>query len=142
MGENIKWWSEQYPDKKIIVWAHTWHLTKKGNNQVNAGQVVHSAFAEQYYVVHFTGKQGEYLSYLDLTNKLVAPLQKNAIEYKLGEVSPSKINYLENKALPLANSTMAVFANDYQQTLPAREWTTYWDGMFILKDITPATYGQ
>ena len=142
MGENIKWWSEQYPDKKIIVWAHTWHLTKKGNNQVNAGQVVHSAFAEQYYVVHFTGKQGEYLSYLDLSNKLVAPLQKSAIEYKLGEVSSSKINYLENKALPLENSTMAVFANDYQQTLPAKEWTTYWDGMFILKDITPATYVQ
>ncbi len=35
---------------------------------------------------------------------------------------------------------MAVFANDYQSTLPASQWSTYWDGMFILEEITPATY--
>lgn len=142
MGENIKWWSAQYPDKKIIVWAHTWHLTKKGNNQVNAGQVVHSAFADEYYVVHFTGQQGEYLSYIDLANKLVEPLQSNAIEYQIAQMSSSAMNYVENKALPLTNSNMEVFANDYQQTLPASEWSTFWDGMFILKEITPATYKQ
>lgn len=69
MGENIKWWAEQYPDKKIIVWAHTWHLTKKGNRQINAGKLVSEAFGDAYYMVNFSGEQGQYLSYIDFKKK-------------------------------------------------------------------------
>ena len=140
MGENIKWWAEQYPDKKIIVWAHTWHLTKQGNEQINAGNVVHNTFGDEYYVVHFTGEQGKYLSYLDLTDKAVNQPQINSVEDTFIKHSNSPINYLENKSLALEQYDMAVFANDYQATLPAKQWSTYWDGMFILEDITPATY--
>ena len=142
MGENIKWWAEQYPDKKIIVWAHTWHLTKEGNNQVNAGKVVSDAFGDAYYMVHFTGEQGEYLSYIDLTNKKVNKAKLNSIEQVFSEVKQSPINYVENKKLSLKQSNMEVFANDYQNTLPASQWSNYWDGLFILKEITPATYNQ
>jgi len=140
MGENIKWWAEQYPDKKIIVWAHTWHLTKEGNNQINAGKVVSDAFGEEYYMVHFTGEQGQYLSYLDLTNKKVATAKQGSIEQLFSNKSHSAINYVENNQLPLKESTMDVFANDYQNTLPSSQWSTYWDGMFILKEITSAEY--
>ncbi|WP_269433027.1 hypothetical protein [Colwellia sp. TT2012] len=44
--------------------------------------------------------------------------------------------------MPLQGSTIEAFTNDYQQILAASEWSTYWDGMFILKEITPATYQQ
>ncbi len=139
MGENIKWWAEQYPDKKIIVWAHTWHLTKQGNEQVNAGKVVHSAFGDEYYVVHFTGEQGKYVSYLDLSEKNVNQPREDSIEYALSNSSNSVISYLENKSLPLVGNDITAFSNNYQATLPAKQWSTYWDGMFILKDITPST---
>lgn len=49
---------------------------------------------------------------------------------------------MENKELSLQGSNIEYFANDYQQTLSASEWTTYWDGMFILKEITQVTYQQ
>ncbi|NQZ26207.1 MAG: hypothetical protein HRT55_07820 [Colwellia sp.] len=52
------------------------------------------------------------------------------------------INYIENKGLTLQGSDLEAFANDYQQTLTANEWSTYWHGMFILKEITPVTYQQ
>ncbi|GAW95873.1 MULTISPECIES: erythromycin esterase family protein [Colwellia] len=142
MGENIKWWAEQYPDKKIIVWAHTWHLTKEGNKQVNAGKVVSEAFGDAYYMVHFSGEQGQYLSYIDLKNKELTTLKQNSIEQLFKQETSSAINYIENKGLSLQGSDIEVFVNDYQQTLPASEWSTYWDGMFILKEITPAIYQQ
>jgi erythromycin esterase len=142
MGENIKWWAEQYPDKKIIVWAHTWHLTKRGNNQINAGKLVSDAFGDAYYMVHFSGEQGQYLSYIDLKNKEVAKPTKNSVEHLFSQTSSSPINYLENKKLSLQESDIKAFSNDYKDTLPASEWATYWDGMFILKEITPATYQQ
>jgi erythromycin esterase len=140
MGENIKWWAEQYPDKKIIVWAHTWHLTKEGNNQINAGKVVSDAFGDAYHMVHFSAEKGQYLSYIDLKNKDVTKPVKNSVEYLFSQVSPSQINYIENKGLLVQGSDLKAFANDYQDTLKASEWPTYWDSMFILKDITPATY--
>ncbi|KGJ89063.1 erythromycin esterase family protein [Colwellia psychrerythraea] len=142
MGENIKWWAEQYPDKKIIVWAHTWHLTKEGNNQINAGKVVSDAFGEAYYMVHFSGEQGKYLSYIDLKNKGVAKLTENSVEQTFNQAAIAPINFVENKGLLLKDRVMAAFANDYQTTLPANQWSTYWDGMFVLKEITPATYQQ
>ena len=142
MGENIKWWAEQYPDKKIIVWAHTWHLTKEGNKQVNAGKVVSDAFGDAYYMVHFTGEQGRFLSYIDLKNKALAKPKENSVERLFKQKTTSAINYIENKGLPLQGSDLEAFTNDYQQTLTANDWSTYWDGMFILKEITPVTYQQ
>lgn len=142
MGENIKWWAEQYPNKKIIVWAHTWHLTKEGNNQVNAGKVVSDAFGDAYYVVHFSAEQGQYLNYIDLENKEVASLNENSVERIFSKANTSAINYVENKGLALKESELEVFANDYQTTLSASDWPTYWDGMFILKEVKPATYQQ
>jgi erythromycin esterase len=142
MGENIKWWAEQYPDKKIIVWAHTWHLTKKGNNQINAGKVVSDAFGDAYHMVHFSAEKGQYLSYIDLNNKGVAKPVKNSVEYLFSQATTSQINYIENKDLLIQGSDLKAFANDYQDTLKASEWSTYWDSMFVLKEITPATYQQ
>ena len=69
MGENIKWWANQYPDKKIIVWAHSGHLYRAGYKQINAGQVVSEHFAEQYYMVHFTSNDGQFLNFVDMKIK-------------------------------------------------------------------------
>ena len=69
MGENIKYWAEQYPDKKIIVWAHTWHLTRDGGYQINAGQVVAKTYGEQYFMVLFRGSTGGYLDFVTTKKK-------------------------------------------------------------------------
>ena len=140
MGENIKWWAEQYPNKKIIVWAHTWHLTKEGNNQVNAGNVVSQAFGKDYYMVHFTGASGQYLDFIDLKNKAVDSPSENSIETIAVNNSTTNIEFLNVSDIKTKNSDIQIFANDYQQTLMANEWTKYWDGIFVIKQIEPATY--
>ncbi|GAA0820483.1 hypothetical protein KO495_13965 [Colwellia sp. D2M02] len=54
--------------------------------------------------------------------------------------SSAPINFIDMKDLSSAPGDLQVFANDYQQTLPSNEWRKYWGGIFIIKNITPATY--
>jgi len=140
MGENVKWWAEQYPDKKIIVWAHTWHLTREGNNQINAGNVISDEFGDAYYMVHFTGASGEYLDYVDLQNKNVTPPANNSVEIILNNNVKTNISFVDVGSLSVENDNTAIFSNDYSQTLPAKDWSKYWDGFFFIKEIKPATY--
>lgn len=140
MGANVKWWAEQFPDKKIIVWAHTWHLTKEGDQQVNAGQVISQHFKDKYYMVHFTGEQGTFLNYIDMNKQKVASYEKNSIEWLTSKNLSSPINFIDVTSLTLLTNEFKVFANDYQQTLLSEEWNKYFDGIFVLKEITPLSY--
>jgi len=58
------------------------------------------------------------------------------------ETTSSSINYIEHKKLSLQDDEIKVFSNYYKDTLAASKWSTYWDGMSILKEITPVTYQQ
>lgn len=145
MGENIKYWAEQYPNKKIIVWAHTWHLTRDGAYQTNAGQVVADAFGDQYYMAHFTGSTGEYVDFVSLENKAIVSHDNTSLEFLLKEKLPTDIGLLDLRALVKSNKTMLtsnmpVFSNDYQNTLPAKQWKKFFDGIFFIKKIKAAGF--
>ena len=140
MGENIKWWAEQYPNKKIIVWAHTWHLTKAGNNQINAGNVVSNAFGKNYYMIHFTGASGDYLDYGTLKEQALDSPSLLSIETIAVNNSKADIEFLNVSDINTKNNPINVFSNDYQQVLSANEWPKYWDGIFIINKIKPASY--
>jgi len=145
MGENIKYWAEQYPDKKIVVWAHTWHLTRDGDYQTNAGQVVANAYAEQYFMAHFTSATGEYLDFVTMENKTITSIDEKSVErvwYKNISTDTAFLNLRtlsQNGKRALSGKTK-VFANDYQQTLPASEWTTFFDGIFFIKKAESANF--
>jgi erythromycin esterase len=145
MGENIKYWAEKYPNKKIIVWAHTWHLTRDGNYQVNAGQVVSEAYGQQYFMIHFTGASGEYLDFVDMKNKPISTPTENSIETVLNQKISTNIAFTDvrelNRIKPQTQSEdTLVFANDYRTTIKADQWPKFWDGIFFIKNIEPATY--
>ena len=135
MGENIKWWAEQYPDKKIIVWAHTWHLTHEGNNQRNAGKVISETFGDAYYMVHFTGASGTYLDYIDLQNKSIKAPSKNSIENILYNHTATDISFVNTNNIVVENNNTEIFSNDYNQTIPLKNGDKYWDGFFFIKEI-------
>jgi erythromycin esterase len=145
MGENIKYWAEQYPDKKIIVWAHTWHLTRDGGYQINAGQVVTEAYGEQYFMVHFTGSAGEYLDFVTMKNKTIKADENNMVETLLNDNTKENISFLNLKSLEnnddiSSQQSTLLFSNDYHQTLPAQQWSTFFDGLFYIRNIEPAHF--
>jgi len=145
MGENIKYWAEQYPDKKIIVWAHTWHLTRDGGYQINAGQVVTEAFGEQYFMVHFTGAAGEYLDFVTMKNKMIKTDHNNMVETLLNNNTTENVSFLNLKSLEnnddiSSQQSTLLFSNDYHQTLPAQQWSTFFDGLFYIRNIEAAHF--
>jgi erythromycin esterase len=71
MGENLAWLAKRYyPDRKIIVWAASFHLMREASGvkwvdgamdyakTVPMGQVAHSLLGEDYYSVMFTAHRG------------------------------------------------------------------------------------
>jgi erythromycin esterase len=145
MGENIKYWAEQYPDKKIIVWAHTGHLARHGRYQVNAGQVVAEAFGNEYFMVHFTGAEGEYLDFVTMKNEKILTNEPDTLEKLLNNNITSDISFLNLRRLnkneeKTSDKATLMFANDYQQTLPASQWPTFFDGLFFIKKIEAANF--
>ena len=145
MGENIKYWAEKYPDKKIIVWAHTWHLTRDGGYQVNAGQIVTEAYGKQYFMVHFTGASGEYVDFVTMKNKVIKTTDKNMVETLLNDNTTENVSFLNLKSLKPNNDISSqqstlLFSNDYKQTLPAHQWSTFFDGIFFIKNIEAAHF--
>ncbi len=72
MGRNIAWLAqERYPDRKIIVWAASFHLLRNANDlaiarpglsyesTVPMGHVARELLADDWYAVMFTAYEGE-----------------------------------------------------------------------------------
>ncbi|NQZ21153.1 MAG: erythromycin esterase family protein [Colwellia sp.] len=147
MGENIKYWAEQYPDKKIIVWAHTWHLTRDGSYQINAGQVVAKAYGNKYFMTHFTGAAGEYLDFVTMKNKTIITDDNNSFESLLSGHTKEDIGFLNLKQFNKDNKKTVVkdtliFSNNYQQTLSIDQSSTFFDGIFFIKNIEAASFQE
>jgi erythromycin esterase len=144
MGENVKYWAEKYPNKKILIWAHTWHLTHKGIDQINAGQVISEAYTDDYFMIHFTAASGEYLDFIDMEEKVVSPLSENSLEKIMEKNTQADISFLNIKSLNAQKTVnkqgTLMFGNNYKQTLKAQDWPTYFDGVFFLKNIKPANF--
>ncbi|MEW6991948.1 erythromycin esterase family protein [Colwelliaceae bacterium 6441] len=147
MGENIKYWAEKYPDKKMIVWAHSFHLMNQGLGQINAGQVAKEAFGKDYYMIHFTGASGDFLNFINMENTKVATPSNNSFEKLLNDNISSNIAFNDIRSLKQHNVTIkdkttSVFANNYQQTVDIEQWTGFWDGLFFIKEIKPAHFKE
>lgn len=139
MGENVKWLASKYPNKKMIVWAHIGHLSKNTGAGKNAGQVIHQAFGDSYFVAHFTGASGSYLDFADLQPKNVAIPQEDSLERTLAN-SNVVVGFVSLSDLSIQDETVSAFTFNYGSPIKASEWQTYWDGIFFINKVTPANY--
>jgi erythromycin esterase len=69
MGSNLLWLiQKKYPDKKIIVWAHNFHIAKNPNkiepnkksyaNIITAGNKVFNSIGKEAYIIGFNSYSG------------------------------------------------------------------------------------
>ncbi len=140
MGENIKWLAQQHPNKKILVWAHTWHLTKKGNSGINAGNVLSDHFGDEYYMVHFTGNKGSFLDFIDMKIKPVKETKSPSVENVVVNLSDADVNFFDVLTNEEKTAGLSLLVNDYNTNLPSKVWSTYFDGIFVSKKVSPATF--
>ncbi len=140
MGENIKWLISQYPNKKILIWGHTFHLSRLGVNEINAGEILSKAFGKQYLATQVTASAGSYLDFVNFKIKRVKQAENNSIESLLNKNIKTPYAFVDFRKLNVKEQETKMFSVNYHPTVEAKYWKKYWDGVFYIKQITPTNY--
>jgi len=151
MARNLLWLVERYfPDRKIIVWGATSHLSRNRasieraapDSMVPAGQELWDALGEQTYVVGFTSfeglsglpKEGENRKLRDIG---VAP--ENSLEDLLAKAEYD-VGFLDLRgADPGSWLTSEITARPLGHAPMKAEWNRILDGLFFIRQMTPST---
>ncbi|PUA28333.1 MAG: hypothetical protein B0W54_17870 [Cellvibrio sp. 79] len=148
MAGNLQWLAEEaYPDSKIIVWGHYIHLNRKGGfrGSLHHPEYVHNMASalptpllEKTYVLHFAGASGEYIDFGDLQK-----IHVNAPTTLLEETLNRDINaaiFIDMKTNANGKKLPPLWGHEYKTTLDWQDAQQRFDGMILLKQITPASY--
>jgi erythromycin esterase len=94
MLENIQWLQHQYPDAKLILWAHNFHL-QKHDEQLGLGQLLAEALGEKYSTIGFATYAGTYSAY--------SKNKKQPHAVKIPKPTPDSLEAnLQRLAMPIA----------------------------------------
>jgi erythromycin esterase len=147
MGQNLIWLAnEYYSNKKIVVWAHNWHIGRNwggvgmGYDQATVmGDVVWKALGNQIYTIGFTAYDGSY-GYWGGTPQTLGQPSENSLEdlmYKAGlNYAIVDFQHLDSSGSWLQEK-MASWVIYYSEL--SANWTKIYDGMMFIKDMTPST---
>lgn len=146
MAANILWYvKELYPHEKIIISAHNYHISKYNEKELVMGEILKAQLPNELYTIGFFGGQGSFANNARKTENLspaVGPKDIKAIASKLKAEAvffdfPNKIkqksSWLDDKI------TVGDTFIDLDNT-PTMQIGKCFDGLFLLKNITPAVY--
>ena len=154
MGENLVWLAnKKYPNKKIIVWAATYHIARnlasvpaeneeiqfQHKNITTMGDIVWKALGNQIYSLGFTAYDGSFGSIYETAKKLNPP-NENSFEDMM---------YKANLNYAIVDFRNPAFGGEWLQKemgsrpLGYQQETTNWsgilDGMMFIKEMIPST---
>lgn len=157
MALNLKWLSEwKYPGKKIIVWAHNYHISKYNghypepilNNASTMGCIFtrDTILNNETYVLGFTSYQGTAGRVNQEIYKLSKPKQ-NSFErwidpnYRYAFVDFKRYRLLNPSRKEMFYLAGSIMGNEHH-TVNKALWTNIFDGIFYLKDMYPCKLVQ
>ncbi len=154
MGRNLIWLSQEYyPRRKLIVWAHTGHISRNLHriqtsnattyDYITMGDGVWEALADQVYVLGFTSYEGEY----HWAGVKRAPLrivkdQDESIE--LEELfNATDLEYaLVDFRHPAEGGEwlrQEIFARPFDHVSESADWTEIMDGIMFIRKMAQGT---
>ena len=152
MGKTLIWLADQYySDRKIIVWAASFHNMRKGSEigitkedlsydgLKTMGDWIYDTMGEQTYNITFTtykGKAGS-ASYYETIEIPAAP--KGSIEDKLHQLGNEYL-FVDFRSLPAnhwlrSKMPMRPLGYSYMTT----DWTKHFDAMIYIETMKPST---
>lgn len=147
MANNLDWLLQnQLKGKKVVVWGQFVHLNKRyysTSKTDNVTSIIKKRYPNQTYVVHFAGLDGSYRDFVSGKVKTITPATSSAERY-LWTMSKSKnpnfrfINPKQQSAIH-ANQGLTFYGLQYKEPLAAHHWHLYWDGLFVLKQVSPSS---
>jgi len=154
MGENLLWLAnEYYPEHKIIVWAHSFHIARNldtltwlpendnGYEEIRVmGDIVHDALGEQVYSLGFTAYEGSmiqrYPESLDPHAEISLEdlFYQAGLEYAIADFRnpPPGGEWLSD---PLVSHPL-----EYEDMLA--DWTQVFDGMMFIRETFRSSPAQ
>lgn len=151
MARNLIWQADEYyADRKIIVWAASFHIMRNPadievpdgsvdySNMVQMGQRVHQSLGQRVYTIGFTAHQGRAGSCFGQSWSL-DPSPGGTFESICSEAG------LENALIPLNTDTSPNWLNEKRLARPLgytwmkARWGQHFDAIVFNKTMTPST---
>lgn len=152
MALNLKWLSDvKYPNEKIIVWAHNYHISKFSGHfdarflkeQISMGSIFTSDLSElnKTYIIGFTSHEG---TAGRIGNKMynVEKPNANSFEnwinknYDYAFIDFKKYNQLHPNTNEIFFMQGSLTGNIFHKNFKA-QWNKIFDGMFYIKEMYP-----
>lgn len=146
MAANIIWYAtELYPEEKIIISAHNYHISKYNEKELVMGELLKARFPSELYSIGFFAGQGTFANNSRKTENLspelglkdikalITSLKSEAVFFNFPHKSTKSTSWLQEQLF--VNDTFIDLDNHNKLELGK-----CFDGLFLIKDITPAVY--
>ncbi|WP_237561707.1 erythromycin esterase family protein [Flagellimonas algicola] len=81
MASNMSWLlNNPYKDKKIIIWAHNFHIARGLDPALPMGHFLKNEFKDEMYAIGFTGYDGEFINFVNDKKTSIVKSSKSSIE--------------------------------------------------------------
>lgn len=143
MAANLKWISDYYyPDKKIIVWAHNFHVAKntwdamgpKSGRHLSMGHFLFQDLKDQMYILGFTSYEGTAGRIFAKPFKVASP-KKNSIESWFARKG-SEYAFIDFRNYKPSIPELFYMKGKYHRNVQAR-WNEVFDGVFYIRKMYP-----
>ncbi|UII80079.1 erythromycin esterase family protein [Flagellimonas sp. CMM7] len=139
MGSNMSWLlNNTYKDKKVIIWAHNFHIARGLNPVLPMGHFLKNEFKDEMYAVGFTGFDGEFINFANDKKVTIKKPSKVSIEQSIKSLDwpyafIDLTNLEESSLLRLKQKGRLVNFSEQALVLP-----NIFDGLFYIETTTPA----
>ncbi len=147
MGKNLIWLKDNlYPDKKIMVWGASSHLSwnrrsiEQQKNFIPMGQYIKDHFGDKVYSIVFSAYTGMDGNAFTEKKRNIEDLTKESTEYLLSEAGfeYAFLNFRELKKMGGWLDEKFILRPFGYANFSAN-WPTMCDALFFIREMTPST---
>lgn len=146
MAENVRFFTEElYPDKKVIILGHNFHIARYNPKEEVMGEYLQSMLKENIYTIGVYAARGSYANNSRQEEKLSASEGpgdiKHYIHLQSDEIQFLNIPHKKKKGIDWIYGDIII--NDTFNDLSGSrkvDLSKWFDGLILLKTVSPAVY--
>lgn len=146
MAENVRFLTEEiYPDKKVIIVAHNFHISKHNPKEEVMGEFLRSMLKEDIYTIGLYAAKGAYANNGRQKEELTTSEGPGDIKHYIS-LQPGEIHFFDIPAKSKKGIEWVygdIIINDTFNDLSSTKkvnLSKWFDGLIFLKSVSPAIY--
>lgn len=146
MAENVRFFTEEiYPDKKVVILAHNFHIAKHNPKEEVMGEYLQTMLKEDIYTIGLYAANGSYANNSRQERMLSASEGPGDIKHYIN-LQPDEVQFLnipDSKKKGIEWIFENIIINDTFNDLSSSktvDLAKWFDGLIFLKTVSPAIY--